>query len=391
MKTTLDTNITVSDICEGFSYNELEGRGVFGLNGKLTIQPEYQRNYIYDDGKKDVAVIKSILNDYPLGLIYFNQIAAEEFEVLDGQQRITSIGRFIKGQFAIQDENGMEQYFDSLADDKKDKINNHKLLIYKCEGTETEIKNWFKTINIAGIPLNNQELRNAIYSGKFVTKAKKVFSNSQNSNVDKWQAYIKGSVKRQEFLEKALEWISSKNEVNIGEYMGNHRRDENINELEVYFNTVIDWTSNTFTAVKQEMRGLEWGRLYEKHHETPYNPEQVKDRVADLSNDDCVTNKKGVFEYILGDEQDKKLLNVRVFDEPTKRKAYNKQTNKANKNGVSNCSHCALSEMKANKNKIWEIKEMEADHVTAWSKGGVTDIRNCEMLCKAHNGAKGNK
>lgn len=391
MKTTLEANITASDICEGFTYNELEGRGLFGLNGKLTIQPEYQRNYIYDDGKKDVEVIRSILNGYPLGLIYFNQIAAEKFEVLDGQQRITSIGRFIEGKFAIQDENSMEQYFDSLADDKKDKINNHKLLIYKCEGTETEIKNWFKTINIAGVPLNNQELRNAIYSGKFVTEAKKMFSNSQNSNVDKWQAYIKGNVKRQEFLEKALEWISSKNKVSIEEYMSNHRKEENINELETYFNTVIDWTSNTFTIVKKEMQGLEWGRMYEKHHETPYDLEKVKDRVAHLYNDAFVTNKKGVFEYILGDEQDKKLLNVRVFDEPTKRKAYNKQTDKAKSASISNCSHCVLADIEVNKSKIWTMKEMEADHVTAWSKGGSTDIKNCEMLCKAHNGAKGNK
>ena len=176
METTLQTEITIKDICEGFVYNELEGKGLFGLSGKLTIQPEYQRNYIYADGKRDVAVIESILKGYPLGLIYFNKINDNNLEVLDGQQRITSFGRFVTNKFAIRDQNGMEQYFSGIAKDKQDKILNTKLLIYECEGTETEIKEWFKTINIAGVPLNNQELLNAVYSGPFVTLGKEEFS-----------------------------------------------------------------------------------------------------------------------------------------------------------------------------------------------------------------------
>ena len=207
MKTTLRTDITVADICNGFVYNQLEGKGLFGLGGKLTIQPEYQRNYIYADGggKKEQAVIQSLLKGYPLGLIYFNKVAKDKFEVLDGQQRITSIGRFVTNKFAIMD-NGNPKNFDSLPADQQAKIWNSMLLIYECEGTESEIKQWFETINIAGVPLNVQELLNAIYSGSFVTLAKAEFSNSQNANIQKWSAYVKGSANRQEFLERALEY-----------------------------------------------------------------------------------------------------------------------------------------------------------------------------------------
>lgn len=190
MQTELHIEWTVKDICEGFVYNELEGKGLFGMNGKLTIQPEYQRNYIYADGKKDVAVIESILKGYPIGLIYFNKREDGQLEVLDGQQRITSLGRFVTSKFAIK-QDGMEQYFRGIAKDKQEKILNTKLLIYVCEGTESEIKEWFKTINIVGVPLNHQEVLNAIYSGTFVTLAKEEFSNSQNSNINKWRIEMK--------------------------------------------------------------------------------------------------------------------------------------------------------------------------------------------------------
>jgi len=237
MKTTLRTDITVKDICDGFVYNELEGKGLFGLSGKLTIQPEYQRNYIYEDGRKDVAVIESILKGYPLGLIYFNKASANSLEVLDGQQRITSFGRYVNNKFPVKDENAMEQYFSGIASSKQDLILNTKMLIYECEGTEPEIKNWFRTINIVGVPLNNQEINNAVFSGPFVTLAKEEFSNSQNANIQKWSAYISGSANRQDFLERALEWASK---INIVPYMSLHRYDENINELKTYFTSVID-------------------------------------------------------------------------------------------------------------------------------------------------------
>ncbi len=309
MITTLRTDITVKDVCDGFVYNQLEGKGLFGLSGKLTIQPEYQRNYIYADGKRDVAVIDSMLKDYPLGLIYFVKISADKFEVLDGQQRITSFGRFVTNKFAVKVD-GMEQYFESLAPELQAKILNTKLTIYECEGEEPEIRSWFKTINIAGVPLTNQELNNAIYSGPFVTLAKEEFSNSQNANIQKWSAYVSGSANRQEFLECALDWVSKGK---IEDYMALHRKDTNIKELKTYFTSVIDWVSTVFTDVESEMRGLEWGRLYETYKKQPYSPQEVSEKVKALYADPYVKNRKGIFEYILGGSTDTKLLEVRVL------------------------------------------------------------------------------
>ncbi len=387
MKTTLRTEITVKDICEGFVYNEYEGKGLFGLAGKLTIQPEYQRNYIYADGRKDVAVIESLLKGYPLGLIYFNKVSENNFEVLDGQQRITSFGRYVTNKFAVKDENGMEQYFSSIAADKQEKILKTPLLIYECEGTESKIKEWFKTINIAGIPLNNQELMNAVYSGPFVTLGKEEFSNSQNANIQKWSAYISGSANRQDFLERALEWVSNGN---TEDYMSSHRHDTNIKELKYYFNSVIDWVSGVFMDVESEMRGLEWGRLYEAYHNKAYDPKKVSAEVQKLYADSYTKHRRGMFVYILGGSTETKFLNVRVFDEATKKIVYTTQTTLARTKAVSNCPLCAMGH-DANKNKIWTLKDMDADHVSAWSKGGATDIKNCEMLCKTHNRAKGNR
>jgi hypothetical protein len=388
VQTTLETNVTVAKLCDGFVYNQLEGKGLFGLSGKLTIQPEYQRNYIYaeDNGKREQAVIASLLKGYPLGLIYFNKVGGEKFEVLDGQQRITSIGRFVTGKFAIMDGSN-PKYFHSLPKDQQDLIHEAKMLIYVCEGTETEIKQWFETINIAGVPLKPQELLNAIYSGPFVTLAKAEFSNSQNANIQKWSAYVKGSANRQDYLERALDWVSKGD---IGTYMSAHRTDNNITELKNYFDSVIDWVSSVFTDVEKEMQGLEWGRLYESHHKTSYDPAAVSAEVVKLYGDPFVKKRAGVFEYVLGGSQDAKLLDIRVFDEATKRSVYDKQTKAAKAKNTSNCSLCAIGH-DANKDKIWAIKDMEADHVSAWSKGGATSAENCEMLCKTHNRAKGNR
>ncbi len=385
MQTYLLSNLTVRDICEGFVYNTVEEKGVFGWGGKLTIQPEYQRNYIYADGKRDVAVIDSILKGYPIGLIYFNQ-TGDRYEVLDGQQRITSIGRFVKGLFAIKDKNGMEQYFDGLATDLQKKLLDTKLLIYVCNGTESEIKEWFKTINIVGVPLNEQELLNAVYSGKFVTLAKTEFSNSNNSQNQKRQAFIKGDVKRQEILAEALKWVSKDN---VSNYMSSHRQDGNIVELKSYFESVIDFANTTFPDIYPEMKGLPWGELYEKYHNNPYNPKEVGEKVAKLMADEYVTNGKGIFEYVLSDCTNPRLLHIRIFDNRTKKAVYTKQTQEAKEKGISNCPHCVL-EGGVTKTRIWKENEMDADHVTAWSKGGNTDIDNCQMLCKNHNRIKGN-
>ena len=230
---------TVEQVLKGFGFNELEGKGLYGLDGKLVIQPEYQRHYIYGDGKKDVAVIDSLLAGYPLGLIYFN-VNDDMLEVLDGQQRITSVGRFVTGKFAIKVD-GKEQTFGSLPKHSQQKILDTRLDIYECSGEEAEIRHWFETINIAGVPLNKQELLNAIYSGPFVTKAKAEYSNSHNSNMLKWQAYVAGDPKRQDILAEALDWVSSSKGVGVGRYMGDHRTDDSINALKTDFLSLTDW------------------------------------------------------------------------------------------------------------------------------------------------------
>lgn len=387
MKTNLK-HYTVDAVCKGFVYNELEGKGLFGLSGRLTIQPEYQRNYIYADGKRDVAVIESLLKGYPLGLIYFNKVAEDNLEVLDGQQRITSFGRFVTGKFAVKDENGLEQYFSGLAQDKQELILNSDLLVYECEGAESEIKEWFKTINTSGVPLKDQELLNAVYSGPFVTLGKEEFSNSKNANIQKWSAYISGAVDRQEYWERALEWVS-KGKENIAGYMSAHRNEKSIAEVKTYFNSVIDWVSGVFLDVFKEMRGLEWGRLYEEYHSKAYDPKKLSARVHELYDDPYIHNQRGIWEFLLSGEKHPNFLNVRVFDEPVKRQVYNTQTKAAQLAGKSNCPLCAVGHA-ASDDKIWKLAEMEADHVSAWSKGGATSADNCQMLCKTHNRAKGN-
>ena len=379
---------TVEEICKGFTYNEAEGKGLFGLSGRLTIQPEYQRNYLYaeQNGAREIAVIESVLKGYPIGLLYFNKVDDDHLEVLDGQQRITSLGRFLTRKFAVVI-NGMEQYFDYMPKDLQEKILQTELLVYECEGTESEIKEWFKTINIVGLPLEEQEILNAVYCGSFVNKAKEVFSNSQNANVNKWAAFLRGNVKRQAYLHTALEWVSKGN---ISGYMSLHRYDDNIREMQTYFDSVIDWASGVFQNIEKEMCGLPWGELYEKYHKQPYDPAQVAAKQRELYEDYYVKNKRGIYEYILGGCKDSKLLEVRCFDEPTKKSVYARQTADAEKKGISNCPHCVL-ENGANKSKIWKLSEMDADHVTAWSKGGATDISNCQMLCQMHNRLKGNK
>jgi hypothetical protein len=388
MKTKLET-YTVEKMVEGFVFNEYEGKGVYGLAGKLVIQPEYQRHYIYGDGKRDVAVIDSLLRDYPIGLIYFN-VDGDVLEVLDGQQRITSIGRFVTGKFAIK-QDGKEQTFSSLPLEAQQKILKSPLLVYHCSGTEKEIKEWFQTINISGVPLNDQELLNAIYSGPFVTAAKVEFSNSNNANLQKWHSYVKGNPKRQEILAVALGWVASSKGDKVDGYLAKHRGHDNINELKTYYTSVIDWVGSVFTRPpEKEMQGLDWGRLYETYHAKAYNAAALDLRVTELMADPAVRDRKGIYAYLLGDEQTPQLLDIRIFEEKDKAVAYAQQTQDAEAAGVSNCSVCASVDNN-NEARIYSRKEMEADHVTAWSKGGATTLGNCEMLCMPHNRAKGNR
>ena len=348
MKTTLQI-YTVKQICEGFTYSETDNKGLYGLAGTLTIQPEYQRNYLYSEnnGKNEVAVIDSVIKKYPLGLLYFNKTKDGRLEVLDGQQRITSLGRFCTGKFSYM-LNEVPYKFASLPKDKRELIENTKLLAFICEGEESEIKEWFKIINIGGVKINEQEELNAVYSGPFVSAARHEFSNKEDSRVQKWGAYISGSANRQDFLQEALKWVSSGK---IEDYMQEHRWDTNINELKNHFNDVINWIESIFDEVYPQMKGLKWGELYNRFHNNSYNHTEVSQKVKDLLCDQCVQDHKNIFEYVLGGCEDTKLLNIRVFEEPTKRRVYERQTQEAKAAGVS----------------------------------------NCQMLCKTHNRAKGNK
>ena len=385
----LRTDITVGDICKGFAYDKNEGKGLFGWNGNLVIQPEYQRNYIYGDGKKDVAVVDSLLEGYPLGLLYFVKANNGKYEVLDGQQRITSFARFVNNTwtFAIRDKDGNPRYFDSLSENEKQRILNTTLTIYLCEGTPEEIQKWFGKINIVGVPLNDQELRNSSYHGSFVTLARKEYSNSSNANMNKWLTYIKGDPKRQEVLEVALDWVS---DGNIEDYMSRHRNDKNIDELKNHFDSVIDWINSLFDYTDKEVKGQPWGRLYKEYHDKAYDRDELNKKVDELMASPFVNNKRGIFEYVLSGCKKPELLNIRIFDDSTKRTAYERQTQKAKTEGISNCPLCACGENN-NKTRLYKYNEMDADHVSAWSRGGSTDIANCEMLCKVHNKSKGNK
>ncbi len=389
MNKTLVTTWTVRDICKGFTFSKAEGKGLFGLNGKLTIQPEYQRNYIYDKGGKDVDVIRSLMVGYPLGLLYFVKTGEDKYEVLDGQQRITSFGRFVNTTypFSVPDEEGNPRYFDSLSPDMQQKILDTEMVVYVCEGDPSEIDKWFKTVNIKGEPLNDQERLNASYHGPFVTAARRVFSNSLNANMNKWLTYIKGDPKRQDVLKAALEWVSHGN---IQQYMSQHRNDTSIAELQNHFESVIDWIGGLFDYTDSEVRGLPWGEYYDKYHETAYDRTAINNRVKELMQDPYVNNRRNIFAYVLGGETEPQLLDVRVFDEGVKRRVYEVQTEKAKNENISNCPLCAIGP-EANAKKIWKITEMDADHVTAWSHGGATDASNCQMLCKTHNRAKGNR
>lgn len=395
MQKKLITDWTVGDICKGFTFDKAEGKGLFGLNGQLIIQPEYQRNYIYDKDGKDVAVIDSLLKGYPLGLFYFVKNSDGKYEVLDGQQRITSFGRFVNNTypFGLVDKDGNTRYFDSLSPEQQKKITDTQILVYVCEGTADEIQAWFQRLNIVGVKLTDQELRNAAYYGPFVTAARKEFSNSSDPRMNKWRTYVKGDPKRQEILEEALRWVSSGQkdkkdaDLHIKDYMAQHRHDTDITELDNYFTSVIDWITSVFTYTGKEMCDQDWGNLYRRYHTQAYDKDVVTERVNQLLSDPFVTDKKGIIPYVLGREQEKKLLNIRVFDTSTKTSVYNMQTANAKAAGISNCPMCAQE----GKNKIWKLNEMDADHVTAWSHGGSTTIDNCQMLCKMHNHMKGNR
>lgn len=405
MKPKLILDWTVADVCKGFVFDKNEGKGLRGLSGRLLIQPEYQRNYIYRKDGKDVAVVESLLKEYPLGLLYFVKTGPDEYEVLDGQQRITSFARFVHCEpgcdtFSVTGADGKPHHYSSLSLEERRRIDETRLTVYICEGTEDEIKAWFRTINLKGFELTPQEIRNAIYSGPFVTAAKKVFSNAALPAQQKWAVYVRGDPRRQEVLERALQWVAearipdaeagAARKPKIELYMSRHRADTEIGELQAYFDSVIAWAGTVFDFVDPYMKGRNWGRLYETYHDRPYDPAKTTARARKLLADECVKEKTGVFEYILGGETMPELLRIRFFSDAVARKVYERQTDEARRLGVSNFPHCAKGNG-ANAKRIYRRDEMQADHVRAWSKGGATTEANCQMLCRMHNTLKGNR
>ncbi len=352
---------TIRDVVNGYVNNDEEG--VVGFGGKLNIRPKYQREFVYKDKQRD-EVINTINNGFPLNVMYWAKNNEEDYEVLDGQQRTISFCEYVAGNFSI---NNMA--FHNLTQSEQEKILDYKLFIYVCEGTDKEKLDWFKIINIASEPLRNQELRNAIYTGEWLTDAKRHFSKSNCAGYNLGKDYLSGDYIRQDYLETVIKWIS---EDNIEAYMSKYQHAPNANELWLYFTSVITWIQTIFPNYRKEMKGIEWGELYNKYKDIPQDSEKLEEQIKELMQDEDVTNKKGIYSYIF--DGDERHLNIRAFNDKEKREAYEKQ------NGI--CVIC--------KNHF-EFEQMEGDHITPWHEGGKTDIDNLQMLCKDCNRRKSGK
>ena len=353
--------ILIKDVAK--KYVDSAEEGVVGFDGKLNIRPKYQREFVYDEKKRN-AVIETIFKGFPLNVMYWVKNEDGTFEVLDGQQRTISFCQYINGDFSINN-----KYYHNLTQTEKDKIDNYKLMIYFCEGNDKEKLDWFQIINIAGEKLTEQELRNAVYTGPWLTSAKSHFSKNNCAAYLLGKDYVNGTPIRQEYLETALKWI---NNDNVEDYMSIHQHDPNANELWTYFRNVIEWVKLTFTTYRKEMKGINWGSLYNQFKDKTYDTDKLEEEIKKLMIDDDVTNKKGIYSYVL--TRNEKYLNIRAFSEQQKRSAYEKQQ------GI--CSSC---------HKHFDIKEMEADHITPWHAGGQTSTENCQMLCKECNRRKSGK
>ncbi|EMY3555050.1 GmrSD restriction endonuclease domain-containing protein [Flavobacterium psychrophilum] len=351
--------ITVKELTNGFQDNE--ENGVIGFGGKLDIRPPYQREFVYKDKQRE-AVIDTITKNYPLNVMYWADNGNGTFEVIDGQQRTISICQYVNSDFAY-----FFKYFHNLQKDEQEQILDYKLMVYICSGTDSEKLEWFKTINIAGEKLTEQELRNAVYSGSWVSDAKRYFSKNSRPKIG--DEYLIGIANRQEYLETAIDWISKGN---IVVYMANHQHDPTAIEIWNYFQTVIGWTKATFPNYRKEMKGIAWGLLYNEFKDQKLDPKKLEQQISDLMQDEDVSNKKGIYEYVLTGKE--KHLNIRSFTDNQKREAYERQK------GI--CPVCT---------EHYEIGGMEADHITPWHLGGKTSADNCQMLCKDDNRRKSGK
>jgi hypothetical protein len=352
--------ISVRDLTNGFEDNNDDG--VIGYGGALDIRPPYQREFIYKDKQRE-AVIDTINKNYPLNVMYW-AVNEGGFEVIDGQQRTISICQYINGDFAY-----MFRYFHNLQKDEQERILNYKLMIYLCEGTDSEKLEWFRTINIAGEKLTEQELRNAVYSGAWVSDAKRHFSKNNCAAYGLGSNYMNGTPIRQDYLETTIDWISKGN---IEVYMSNHQNEANANELWLYFQSVINWVKTIFPKYRKEMKGINWGFLYNEYKDQKFDSKKLEEQIVLLMIDDDITNKKGIYEYVLSGKE--KHLNIRAFTDNQKRESYERQK------GI--CVVCK---------EHFEINEMEADHITPWHEGGKTSSDNCQMLCKYDNRRKSGK
>ena len=357
--------ITVRELTNGYEDNAEDG--VVGYGGKLDIRPSFQREFIYKDKQRD-AVIDTITKKFPLNVMYWAVREDGGFEIIDGQQRTISVCQYVEGDFSV-DFSGNKLAFHNLPDDKKEQILNYELTVYFCSGTDSEKLEWFKIINIAGEKLTDQELRNAVYSGSWVSDAKRYFSKNGCAAYGIGSDYLNGSPIRQEYLETAIKWIS---DGKIEDYMSKHQHDQNASALWRYFQDVITWVSTTFTEKRKFMKGVDWGILYNTYKDKNYNTKKIEEETAKLILDDDVTKKSGIYPYIL--TRDEKYLSIRAFSEAAKQKVYEKQK------GI--CVHCK---------EHFEIEEMEADHIKPWHEGGKTVSENCQMLCKQDNRTKSGK
>jgi hypothetical protein len=353
--------ITIEEITNQYKNNDEEG--VRGFGGELNIRPKYQREFVYKDKQRN-AVIETVCKNFPLNVMYWAKNEDGTFEVLDGQQRTISICEYVAGDFSFD---GLK--FQNLQDDQQEQILNYKLMVYFCEGNEREKLDWFKTINIAGEKLTDQELRNAIYTGTWLIEAKKYFSKTNCGAYNLGSDYLTGSTIRQDYLQTAIDWISNGE---IENYMSIHQHDPNANELWLYFQSVINWAKIIFPNYRKEMKGVNFGNLYNRYKDKPINSAELEEEIKKLMQDEDVTKKSGIYEYIL--TRNEKYLNIRAFTDKQKRETYERQA------GI--CVKCEGH---------FEIEEMEADHIKPWHEGGKTISENCQMLCKMCNRVKSGK
>lgn len=370
-----ERKVTVREVTEGYFNNEEEG--VVGYNEQLDIRPKYQREFVYKDKQRD-EVIRTVMKGLPLNVMYWVDRGEQyeddpnepRYEVLDGQQRTLSLCEYVDGEFSV-DEKG----FDNLPSDIREKILDYELFVYVCEGTDSEKLEWFRIINIAGEQLTDQELRNAVYAGSWVSDAKRYFSKTSKTNCPTKgigaDDYLKGTAIRQEFLETAISWAASAEGKSIEGYMAEHQHDPSAVMLWNYFRSVIEWVQAVFPTYRKEMKGLPWGLFYNEHHERrDLDPKALEERVSALMADEDVQKKAGVYEYLLTGNE--KALSIRAFDQRTKRAAYERQGHK--------CAICG---------EEFEFEQMHGDHIKPWSRGGHTTPDNCQMLCRDCNLKKG--